>query len=51
MDTKVYSTDDHNDDEVMTDIEFNAWRKRFLNKKNTALQVARIILNNKQQWE
>ena len=42
MNQYVYSTD-----ELLSDKEFDAWAKRFLKKKDTAIKVARLILNNK----
>lgn len=42
----VYSTSEQND-EVLNDIEFAAWSKRFLRKKKTSVAIARVILNSK----
>ena len=41
--TMIYSTDD----EVLNDMEFEAWSNRFLSKKKTSVAIARVILNNK----
>ena len=41
--TLIYSTDD----EALTSEQFEAWSNRFLKKKDIAVEVARVILNNK----
>jgi len=45
MSNIIYSTSEQ--DEILTDEEFTNWSKRFLNKKNKSLKIARVILNSK----
>ena len=41
--TLIYSTDD----EALSSEQFEAWSNRFLKKKDIAVKLARVILNNK----